>query len=423
MKKIVWATIIVGFITRLFLLFYLPIWHDEAYSIWMTQFSFVDLLIGLHDPVHPPLYYIFLKALSFVSDHLFWLRFTNLALFGLNIFLIKKVAKEFFTSKKSILWTIILYSLSGYFLIFDWQVRMYTGIVSLILLSLFFWKKKKNLTLFITLSLGLLFDYAFFWFYLVLIAKELLDFIESKKKNKELKVILIAGLPFLMWLILSPTSINDGINGIQWMFSYLRPQFFIPFFLGSHQYILTLASIALIFYFAYRFIKKKKNYFNESILDLWFFSIILASSLLILSVFYSPMFHVRSLQVVPLLLIFLLSEIFSTINKKETITILALVIINFSFTTYLHLKKPERLLISFFNWKRVYQELETKNYKELSYFYEKKLATPILEWGLYYTFSGKENIATNKIELERVGRRPENCELVFNNLIEMYHCD
>jgi len=43
------------------------------YTIWMTKFSWIEILSGYRDPVHPPGYYLFVKFLTIFSDNLLFL--------------------------------------------------------------------------------------------------------------------------------------------------------------------------------------------------------------------------------------------------------------------------------------------------------------------------------------------------------------
>ena len=83
--------IILGLLTRLWLIYKLPLWGDEAYSIWAIEQPWLKILNNTVDPVHPPGYYVFLKLWGSISDHLFWLRLSSLFAFSLNIWLLIKL--------------------------------------------------------------------------------------------------------------------------------------------------------------------------------------------------------------------------------------------------------------------------------------------------------------------------------------------
>ena len=428
MRKIALISIAIGLISRFILAFTLPLWADEAYSIWIIDYSFSVLFSAVRDPVHPPLYYIFLKIFSFVSDHLFWFRSINIGLFVINLFLIKEVARKFANKKKEKVayLAVIFYSLSGYFLIFDWQVRMYTGVVTLILLSLLFWKKNNFKALFIALSFGLLFDYGFLWFYIVFLLFQFYKLIESKKKIIDLKkktvVTILSSISFILWRLWTPTTLQSGIGGISWMLPYLKPSFYYPYFAGTHHPILFLIFLFSFGFFMYRFFKLKSSYKNNILLELWLGSLGLMSVLLIVSVLYSPIFHVRSLQIVSLFAIFIFSQIISISKKREIIGIFVFLVINLIYTVLLHYKHPGRLLIQFFPGKRIHQELSKQSLDKVSYSYKGKLATPLLEWGLRYTFLGKESFISRKIKLKKLTSYPSDCKLIHQRLVDFFDC-
>lgn len=162
-----WSYLIIfaGFILRLLLAYKLPIWHDEAYSIWASTTPLLNILRGITDPVHTPGYYLFIKLWSMFSFHLFWFRLSSLLFYIFNAILLQKLTRRIHRSLP--IFVLFLYACSGYFLIFDWQVRMYTLVVTLILISLNIYihaaSQYRYLILFtIVNAVGLYIDYAFF---------------------------------------------------------------------------------------------------------------------------------------------------------------------------------------------------------------------------------------------------------------------
>ena len=134
-------SILVGFLSRFYLAFSTPIWHDEAYSIWASTTPLLRIISGITDPVHPPGYYIFLNFWSFPTTHLLWMRMSTLLFFIANALILYQIGKKIRTPFYGFI-LIFMYVFSGYFIIFDWQVRMYTFIDTCILFSLLFLMEK-----------------------------------------------------------------------------------------------------------------------------------------------------------------------------------------------------------------------------------------------------------------------------------------
>jgi uncharacterized membrane protein len=188
--KLVLLSIVFGLVGRMFIIVGAPLWYDEAYSIWAAQAPLSQILTAEIDPVHTPGYYLLLRTFMIISDHLVFLRSTTLLFFCLNIFLLYQLTKRAVCPEFAAIAT-MLYSLSGYFLIFDWQVRMYTATLSLILLSQYVGLRVKeenhrnNTSLFLLGIIdltGLYLAYAYVWYFFPKYAFELLMNFRLRKR-------------------------------------------------------------------------------------------------------------------------------------------------------------------------------------------------------------------------------------------------
>ncbi len=82
-------------------LYFLPtrvydVWHDESYSAMMIDYSYTEILERTDLDVHPPLYYVLLKAWSTIAgDEMWQLRlmssFAMLAGVALGLLLVKRI--------------------------------------------------------------------------------------------------------------------------------------------------------------------------------------------------------------------------------------------------------------------------------------------------------------------------------------------
>lgn len=336
---------------RIYLVHHLPIWYDEACSVKVIQYPFSEIISGIRDLVHPPGYYLVLKIWSVFSINLFWLRLLSAGSFLANCYLLYRIGcKNLDKHFSKIL--VFVYVYSGYFIIFDWQVRMYTPVVTLILLSLYFIRPKSSLKQLVLLTLvnaaGLYFDYAFIWYYFPLI---LLIFIESFTNHNFFKhsIALIVSLVlyFLIWSTNLLENLQTGIYRISWMYSYMKPGFWIPYFLGSHnQFLSTIIFLSLLFFGSVLIIvnfQKLTLFFR-----LFFISLSSLTFTLCLSIINIPLFHLRSLQIVGLTVVFIYAYTLYQLRKINPILFFVLILIflaNFWYHVLSIQSMPEQYLV------------------------------------------------------------------------------
>ncbi len=415
----------------LYLAHTLPIWHDEAFSIWASKTSFLELLSWRVDPVHPPGYYLFLKFWSLPSDHLFWLRMSSIFFFAINLFFLDKIGTKikgpFFS-----LCLIFLYIFSGYFVIFNWQVRMYTGVTAFILASLFFLLNRNLLLFTLVNAIGLYFDYGFFWYFIPLFFLLLIRAIFKKSlQNKELFLsALTSTVVFLVWLPFFLENYKLGIEGIGWVKPFLSFSFSLPFFLGTHNNeIFTILFFLIAIFGLYLFWQKNRQ--KKVIRVILFSAAFSFFSTVVFSVLFFPVFHPRSLQIVGLGVIFLFALTIDWLYQKKqkflAFFVFLLILVNFFFTLNLFFsEKSGRLLLSFFPWKQLKTEVEAGNFSYVAFKKTKRLPTELLVWGLKYTLDGKESLPIRKIPYINISSTPftkmEECELISDNLLAIYGC-
>lgn len=414
----------------LLLAYALPIWHDEAFSIWASKTPLWEILSGRTDPVHPPGYYLFLKLWSFPSDHLFWLRMSSLFFFLVSFYLLDKIGAKIKGPVFS-LCLLFLYLFSGYFVIFNWQVRMYAGVTALILASLFF-LLNGNLLFFTLINLiGLYFDYGFFWYFIPLFFFLIFQaMIKKGARHREYFLsALISGALFLFWLPFFLENYQAGIGGIGWMEGHLSLLLAIPYFLGAHQEIFALPLILTTAFGFYLFWQKnRKKIAFQIILFSAAFSFI---SSWLFSLFFFPLFHLRSLQIVGLAVVFLSALTIDWLYQKRqyylVFFVFLLVLMNFFFTfSFFFSKESNQLLLSFFPWKDLKTKIEAGNFDEVVFQKTKKLPTELLFWGLKYTLEGRESLPMRPIPYRDISSAPpettRECELISESLLAIYGC-
>lgn len=426
--KVFYLLVVIGVLSRLFLVVKLPIWHDEFYSIWAATHTVWEIVTSKTDLVHPPGYYLILHFWGLISTHLYWYRFLSVLAFTTNIFLIRKLAESLIKKNNSNL-LVFLYVFSGYFLTFDWQVRMYTLITTLILSSILMLPKKKWVGFTLINFLGLYIDYAFV-FYFVPIAIFTLIYFFFKKKDEFFIAFDSFAVSSILFVISYPTIFLGGLTGIQgigWMKPFIRPDFYVPFFFGSHIAIpFSLIFLTLFIFGVYNFVKQKN--FNFEAISITFTAVSSLIFTLVYSHFATPLFHVRSLQIVGLMVVlffyFGLSALSKITKPYLFATFILCFLFNFIIVNQTLFRSPGSLIIDYFPWRDILNSTDLTGIRTVKYRITRKLPTLMLLYGLEYTLKGNENIGCNPIKLEEYKDSEDNanCIKFDDNIIELYKC-
>lgn len=293
-KWLLLALIFIGLSLRVYLAVNLPITADEVYSTWDTSFSYSHLLSDELDPTHTPGYYLLLKTLTYISGNVIVLRLIHLLTYIISAVTLYAIGKS---QKISGLILPTLYTLSGYFLAYEWQLRSYAMVTALILISLYLnlRHKQKTLIRIITHTVGLYLDYGYVWYFFPWL------FYSLSKRNK---VDILIGLTSLLaFTLLFPQIfhiIPHGIAGVTWLSdnpNRLNPLNFIPFFLGLKQLTITkIVLITLALYGTVLGLVHKSQLVKSTLL----YAGISGGFCLIFSLLISPLFHYRSLIIIAL---------------------------------------------------------------------------------------------------------------------------
>lgn len=321
---------LLGLFFRTHLVLTLPVWFDEKVAITMTQLPFMEILLHSPDIARPPLYYLLIKFWSLLSSHYIWLRFSTLMLYSVNFFLIYRIGKklngEVFGRIVS-----ILYSFSGYFIIFDWQIKPYTALLTCILLV--FWnmiqnKMRKGIFVFSVLA-GLFLDFGFLYMFVPMYLYY--GYLSSQKKREawwRVGLLTFCILIFAGFMIAVPKDFYRFARETSWVGNYMDIRFTLPFLLGVSGLSIATIPVALLWVFGVM-----RAWLKEGFLSLNFFlyfsgyvSFVLAS---VVSLVWIPIFHVRSLQIIGLCFLFgiayTLKEIYMKFSYGKYIVAFALV--------------------------------------------------------------------------------------------------
>jgi uncharacterized membrane protein len=199
--KAIWAILFLASIIRFTDLVKRDFWYDEAFTGVAVKESFSNMITMIVNDVHPPMYYLALKAFSyFFSYSVYGIRLFS-AIFGvLTVWAVYLVAKELF-DRRTALWSSFIASISPFAIQYSQEARMYSMLVFLILISAYFFikalktKKTKYFVIwgfFIGLSMlthymGLIFSVTYLLAYFIWVYFELY---ESKENNFTKKIKL-----------------------------------------------------------------------------------------------------------------------------------------------------------------------------------------------------------------------------------------
>jgi len=128
--------IVVGIGLRSYQLTSRSLWFDEAFSWRLVQFSYSEMIARDATDVHPPLYYILLKAWSTIfATSLLSLRSFSIFFAALTLLATYLFTSQSFRSPPAGLLATALLALAGWQIQFAWEARMYTLGTALLLLS------------------------------------------------------------------------------------------------------------------------------------------------------------------------------------------------------------------------------------------------------------------------------------------------
>jgi hypothetical protein len=440
-------SIFAGTSARIFLAITLPIWADEAYSIWLSEHSFSQILKSQIELVHPPGYYVFIKFLSYFSSNLFWLRLPSIIFSLISCYLLFWIAKKFLSKFKNLpYFLVICYQLSGYFLVFDWQVRMYTGLTTLILYSFYLFLSFKNYSkpkvsdlIIFTLvnTLGLYFDYGYIWYFapltLLTLFLALMLYWSSKNSFQNLRNIFVSEVASIGLFVFIHTSIlttySHGVEGITWMQRYLDLPFIIPYFLGSHDF--KIFTILLSTMSIFGFIILVKNY-KHSLSVIIIFACAFISSIFALtySLLVTPLFHIRSFQIVGILMLFLFSFSLDELYRRKNIffvfPILIFFYINLGIITNKINVQSMTYVIDYFPGYNIKATLEKEGVNMAYIKPAKDIPTMNIYWSLKYSLNGKEKLFSKPFEyregISESVKQSQKCKLYSAFPVIVYGC-
>ena len=135
-KPILLSIVLLAMSLQLYNLGHRSLWFDEAASFWFSSLNLRDILAS-PDNTHPPLYYVILHFFLYLGKSEFFMRLPSVIFSILCIPLIYKLGKDFFDFRVGLLSAFLL-SISPMLYDYAREARMYTLLILLSLLSLYF---------------------------------------------------------------------------------------------------------------------------------------------------------------------------------------------------------------------------------------------------------------------------------------------
>lgn len=104
----------------------ISLWHDEAFSALLTRYDIKEMVYRTGLDVHPPFYYLALKAWAPVfGDSLFSLRLPSVIFSIVSVLIFYFLVKKVFQNKNLALFTSILLAFNSFFMQFAMEMRMF----------------------------------------------------------------------------------------------------------------------------------------------------------------------------------------------------------------------------------------------------------------------------------------------------------
>jgi len=323
-----------AFIVRIYGLTFESIWLDEGQSIYYASKPLIDIF-NLDEP-NPPLYIIILSffvRIFGISE--FWVRLPSVIFGGLSVLLMYFLAKKIFNERIGLIASLIL-AFSAYNIYYSQEARMYSLLVFLSLLSMYFFinylqNDNMNNSIYFLISTILLL-YSHYFSMLIVLVQNIFLIILFRKKYGRLKrwlavqsLIFIAYLPALINLI---NNINNYITRFIWVNGIGDIKFINWNFSGG--FVLSILFPLLLLYSFYYFINNLKVISSRNkqmfiLLVFWMFIPVIIT--VVYSLIFKPVFMMRYIIFCSTPLYILIAFSIDKLNKYLRIMTLAAIII------------------------------------------------------------------------------------------------
>lgn len=348
-KKTHIIIIALGIIFNFLGAFHSNLWFDEAYSVGITDKSFIDIWkIGGND-VHPVLYYWILHIIGLLTNWsiMAYRIFSAICISILGILGFTHIRKDF--GEKVGLW----FSFFSYFLptvcLYATEIRMYSlAIVFVTILAIYGYRlakgnsenneEQKNNSWKNWIIFGVFSLLSIYTHYYGLMAAGIINcillfyLIKQKQKTSIIKLLasgtiqLIAYVPWLMYFLTQLKQVSGGF-WIGFTFPETLMEILSSQFIGNLKYIIGfIASIIIYAYFGYRVYKSKKNKEEcmPGVLAISIYASVILAAIIVTVALGTSIVYYRYLFVITGLYIFFMSYF---IGKEKNKYIISLVVV------------------------------------------------------------------------------------------------
>ncbi len=210
------------------------LWFDEIFGIHAAELDWTNLFwFVAQDLIHPPLFYALLKIwISIGGESLFWLRLFPVFFSILAVTPFFLLCRELKLSFPTVAVSLTFFAVNGSLIKYAQEVRMYSLLLCLGLVSLWLFVRYvnsgKGFFLFIIANILLIYTHYFGW---LILASEVLAVVTlARERLKEILLMFaLTMLSFVPWLyaIWEATKINANVGqNIGWM---AKPNFSFVF--------------------------------------------------------------------------------------------------------------------------------------------------------------------------------------------------
>lgn len=223
-KHYLWIIFLQLFAVVIFLTYSLPlsIRLDESQSLWQTSFSIKQLLNSLSQNVHVPLYHVLIHGLQVVFDNsIFVSRLFSLIFYIISVPIFYGLGTYLY-NRKTAFFATTLYGISPFLVWFSSEIRMYTLLIVITILTHFFFarlmREPRSLSWWAYALCCLVGIYTHYFFFLVLVSHFVFFFTTLRKNFTQgqllpfLSIILLVITAFLPWLVkvFSGVGVDDS---------------------------------------------------------------------------------------------------------------------------------------------------------------------------------------------------------------------
>lgn len=180
------------------------LWFDEIFSVHAAQHSWSELFSFVaQDLIHPPFFYVVLKIwISIGGESLLWLRLFPVVVSSAALVPLILLCREAKFGTPETVTAIILLAVNGSLIKYAQEVRMYSLLFCLALVSLWLfvrWLKRENVSLIPIFIVNLLLIYTHYFGWLVVLTEIIVVLFVRKNTRKWLILSGLWALSFLPW--------------------------------------------------------------------------------------------------------------------------------------------------------------------------------------------------------------------------------